>query len=70
MKSYDHFSEDIQQRRLELAQRSKDQMAKFKQKSAQSVSNAQQVSDAGKEKLAASQSEIDAKKTELGKPNS
>jgi len=37
MKTYQQFSEDIEQRRQELRQRSKDQMQKFKEKSKASV---------------------------------
>ena len=53
MRKYSQFLEDIQQRRLELAQRSKDQMTRFKQKSAQSVSDAGQRVAADKERLSA-----------------
>ena len=64
MRTYSQFLENLEQRRAALAQRKQEQMARIKQQNAQNVSNAQQVSDAGKEKLAASQSEIDAKKQE------
>jgi len=37
MKTYHQFSEDIEQRRIELQQRSRDQMQRFKEKSRASV---------------------------------
>lgn len=37
MKTYHQFSEDIEQRRIELRQRSRDQMQRFKEKSKASV---------------------------------
>jgi hypothetical protein len=37
MKTYHQFSEDIEQRRIELRQRSRDQMQRFKEKSRASV---------------------------------
>ena len=37
MKTYHQFSEDIEQRRIELRQRSRDQMQRFKEKSKTSV---------------------------------
>ena len=37
MKTYHQFSEDIEQRRIELRQRSRDQMQKFKEKSKSSA---------------------------------
>jgi len=37
MKTYHQFSEDIEQRRIELQQRSRDQMQRFKEKSKASV---------------------------------
>jgi len=37
MKTFQQFNEDIEQRRQELRQRSKDQMQKFKEKSKASV---------------------------------
>ena len=37
MKTYHQFSEDIEQRRVELRQRSRDQMQRFKEKSKSSV---------------------------------
>jgi hypothetical protein len=47
MKTYHHFSEDIEQRRIELQQRSRDQMQRFKEKSKTSVdAQRQRISDA------------------------
>jgi hypothetical protein len=37
MKTYHQFSEDIEKRRIELRQRSRDQMQRFKEKSKASV---------------------------------
>ena len=37
MKTYHQFSEDIEQRRIELRQRSRDQMQKYKEKSKSSA---------------------------------
>ena len=47
MKTYHQFSEDIEQRRIELRQRSRDQMQRFKEKSKSSAdSQRQRISDA------------------------
>ncbi len=47
MKTYHQFSEDIEQRRIELRQRSRDQMQRFKEKSKASVdAQRQRTSDA------------------------
>ena len=47
MKTYHQFSEDIEQRRIELQQRSRDQMQRFKEKSKTSVdAQRQRTSDA------------------------
>ena len=47
MKTYHQFSEDIEQRRIELRQRSRDQMQRFKEKSKTSVdAQRQRTSDA------------------------
>lgn len=47
MKTYHQFSEDIEQRRIELRQRSRDQMQRFKEKSKSSVdAQRQRTSDA------------------------
>ena len=47
MKTYHQFSEDIEQRRKELLQRSRDQMQRFKEKSKASVdAQRQRTSDA------------------------
>ena len=51
MKTYHQFSEDIEQRRIELRQRSRDQMQRFKEKSRASVdSQRQRTSDADNRK--------------------
>ena len=59
MKTYDRFSEDIESRRQELAQRSQDQISKFKEKSAGVAQAAaernKKVQDAAKKKAAAAQ---------------
>ena len=39
MKTYHQFSEDIEQRRIELRQRSLDQQKRFKEKSRSSAKN-------------------------------
>ena len=67
MKSYGRFFEDIDSRRLELVQRKREQMSRLKQQNAQSVSDAGQRLSAAKEKGAADQKEIDARKTTRGK---
>ena len=64
MKSYGRFSEDLEQRKAELAKRKQDQMARLKQQSAQSTSDAGERLAAAKVKSAADQEEIDAKKQE------
>ena len=47
MKTYHQFSEDIEQRRIELRQRSRDQMQRFKEKSKASAdAQRQRTSDA------------------------
>lgn len=47
MKTYHQFSEDIEQRRIELQQRSRDQMQRFKEKSKAYVdAQRQRTSDA------------------------
>jgi len=47
MKTYHQFSEDIEQHRIELQQRSRDQMQRFKEKSKASVdAQRQRTSDA------------------------
>ena len=47
MKTYHQFSEDIEQRRIELRQSSRDQMQRFKEKSKASVdAQKQRTSDA------------------------
>ena len=51
MKTYHQFSEDIEQRRIELRQRSRDQMQRFKEKSKSSVdAQRQRISDADNRK--------------------
>jgi len=51
MKTYHQFSEDIEQRRIELRQRSRDQMQRFKEKSRASVdAQRQRTSDADNRK--------------------
>ena len=51
MKTYHQFSEDIEQRRIELRQRSIDQMQRFKEKSKTSVdAQRQRTSDADNRK--------------------
>ena len=51
MKTYHQFSEDIEQRRIELRQRSRDQMQRFKEKSRSSVdAQRQRTSDADNRK--------------------
>ena len=51
MKTYHQFSEDIEQRRIELRQRSRDQMQRFKEKSRTSVdAQRQRTSDADNRK--------------------
>ena len=51
MKTYHQFSEDIEQRRIELLQRSRDQMQRFKEKSKTSVdAQRQRTSDADNRK--------------------
>ena len=51
MKTYHQFSEDIEQRRVELQQRSRDQMQRFKEKSKSSVdAQRQRISDADNRK--------------------
>ena len=51
MKTYHQFSEDIEQRRIELQQRSRDQMQSFKEKSKTSVdAQRQRTSDADNRK--------------------
>ena len=51
MKTYHQFSEDIEQRRIELRQRSRDQMQRFKDKSKASVDAQRQItSDADNRK--------------------
>jgi hypothetical protein len=51
MKTYHQFSEDIEQRRIELRQRSRDQMQRFKEKSRVSVdAQRQRTSDADNRK--------------------
>ena len=42
MKTYHQFSEDIEQRRIELRQRSRDQMQRFKEKSRASAEDLRQ----------------------------
>jgi len=42
VKTYHQFSEDIEQRRIELRQRSRDQMQRFKEKSRSSVDSQRQ----------------------------
>ena len=52
MKTYHQFSEDIEQRRIELRQRSRDQMQRFKEKSKTSVdAQRQRTSDADNRKI-------------------
>ena len=51
MKTYDSFFEDIEQRRAELAQRKKDQMARLKQQSAQGASDTDQLIASNKKGL-------------------
>jgi len=51
MKTYHQFSEDIEQRRKELLQRSRDQMQRFKEKSRTSAdAQRQRISDADNRK--------------------
>jgi hypothetical protein len=51
VKTYHQFSEDIEQRRIELRQRSRDQMQRFKEKSRASVdAQRQKTSDADNRK--------------------
>ena len=51
MKTYHQFSEDIEQRRIKLRQRSRDQMQRFKDKSkAFVVAQRQRTSDADNRK--------------------
>jgi len=51
VKTYHQFSEDIEQRRIELRQRSRDQMQRFKEKSRASVdAQRQRTSDADNRK--------------------
>jgi len=51
VKTYHQFSEDIEQRRIELRQRSRDQMQRFKEKSRSSVdAQRQRTSDADNRK--------------------
>ena len=51
MKTYHQFSEDIEQRRIELQQMSRDQMQRFKEKSKTSVdAQRQRTSDADNRK--------------------
>ena len=51
MKTYHQFSEDIEQRRIELRQSSRDQMQRFKEKSKTSVdAQRQRTSDADNRK--------------------
>jgi len=51
VKTYHQFSEDIEQRRIELRQRSRDQMQRFKEKSKTSVdAQRQRTSDADNRK--------------------
>lgn len=42
MKNYHQFSEDIEQRRIQLQQRSRDQMQRFKEKSRASAEDLRQ----------------------------
>ena len=64
MKTYGNFFEDIEQRRVALAQRKKDQMARLKQKTAQDASDMDQLVASNKERIAKNQAEADKKKQE------
>ena len=64
MRTYSQFLEDLEQRKVALAQRRQQQMARIKQQNAQTVSDAGERFSAAKAKGAADQEAIDAKKQE------
>jgi len=61
MRTYSQFLEDLDSRRVALAQRKRQQMERIKQQNAQSVSNAGERFAAAKEKGASNDAEIKKK---------
>ena len=58
MRTYSQFLEDLEQRKVALAQRRQQQMARIKQQNAQTVSDAGERLSAAREKGASNDAEI------------
>ena len=64
MKTYGNFFEDIEQRRVALAQRKKDQMARLKQKSVEGESETDELVSSHQKQISQDQADADAKRQE------